>query len=77
MSGKFKTSLTSGILLSGFLLPLASQKVHAYIDLGAGSLIIQVLIASSIAGLFLLKVYWGKVKVFLGNLFSKSKRDDD
>jgi len=72
---KSKTSLTtSGVLLSVFLLPLTSQNIHAYIDPGTGSLIIQVLIASFVGGLFLLKVFWGKVKAFLSNLFSKARR---
>ena len=42
---------------------------HFYIDPGTGSLILQVLIASFIGGLFLIKVYWGKVKAFFKNLF--------
>ena len=69
---KSKTSLTtSGVLPFVFLLPLTSQNIHAYIDLGTGSLIIQVLIASFLGGLFLLKVYWKKVRAFFSNLFSK------
>ena len=74
---KSKTRLTtSGVLLSVFLLPLTSQDVHAYIDPGTGSLIIQVLIASFVGGLFLLKVFWGKVKAFFKNLFSKAGGGD-
>ena len=65
---------TSSALLSVSLLPLASQNIHAYIDPGTGSLIIQVLIASFVGALFLLKVYWRKVKAFLNNLFSKTRK---
>ena len=65
---------TSGVLLSVFLLPLPLENIHAYIDPGTGSLIIQILIASFVGGLFLIKVFWGKVKAFLSNLYSKSKR---
>ena len=72
---KLKTRLaTSGVLLSVFLLPLTSQDVHAYIDAGTGSLIIQILIAGFVGGIFLIKVFWGKVKAFLSNLFLKSRR---
>ena len=46
-------------------LPLIGENVSAYIDPGAGSLIIQVLIASFLGGLFLIKVFWGKVKAFV------------
>lgn len=75
MINKTKTSLTtSGVLLSVFLLPLPFQNIHAYIDPGTGSLIIQILIASFVGGLFLIKVFWGKVKAFFNNLFSKAKK---
>lgn len=42
-----------------------------YIDPGTGSLIIQIIIGSFVGGLFLLKVFWGKVRAFFGRLFSK------
>ena len=72
MANKIKTRLpNSGILLSVPLLPLPFQIFHAYIDPGTGSLIIQVLIASSIGALFLIKVFWGKVKAFLNSLFTR------
>ncbi|MBI4836228.1 MAG: hypothetical protein HY817_03130 [Candidatus Abawacabacteria bacterium] len=40
-----------------FLIPF---NAHAYIDPGAGSSIIQVLIATAVGGLFGLKVLWQK-----------------
>ena len=67
---------TSGVLLSVVLLPLTSESVHAYIDPGTGSLIIQILIASAVGAAFLIKIFWGKVKAFLNNLFSKTKNGD-
>ena len=45
-----------------------------YIDPGTGSLIIQFVIGSLIGGLFLLKVFWGKVSAFLGSLLSRIKK---
>jgi len=72
MVHKLKIRLTtSSIFLSVFLLPLTSQEVHAYIDPGTGSLVIQILIASFVGGVFLLKIFWEKVKAFFKNLFSK------
>ena len=64
-------------LLSIHLVPLAYYNVHAYIDPGAGSLVIQVLIASAIGAIFLLKTYWIKVKLFFANLFSKFRRSNE
>jgi len=72
---KLKTRLaTSSALLSVSLLPLVSQNIHAYIDPGTGSLIIQVLIASFVGALFVIKIYWKKVKAFFNNLFSKARK---
>ena len=47
------------------------QKISAYIDAGTATLIVQFLIAGALAGLCMLKVFWGKVKVFFTNLFKK------
>ena len=74
---KLKTRLTtSSALLSVSLLPLVSQNIHAYIDPGTGSLIIQVLIASFVGALFMIKIYWKKVKAFFNKLFSKDRKGD-
>ena len=59
------------------LLPLTFQDVHGYIDAGTGSLIIQFLIAGAVGGLFLIKVFWTKVKAFFSNLFSKARKGND
>jgi len=40
------------------------QDAQAYIDAGTTALIIQFLIAGAVGGLFLIKVFWTKVKAF-------------
>jgi len=67
---------SSSSLLSVMLLPLALQNVRDYIDPGTGSLMLQVLIGSLIGGLFLIKVFWSRIKVFFSSLFSKSTEGD-
>lgn len=67
---------SSNVLLSVMLLPLVLQNVRDYIDPGTGSLMLQVLIGSLIGGLFLIKVFWSKMKVFFSSLFSKSTEGD-
>ncbi|MEE9213556.1 MAG: hypothetical protein V3U54_02015 [Thermodesulfobacteriota bacterium] len=55
---------------------LSSYQANAYIDPGSGSFIIQILIASAIGFVALLKIYWDK---FI-SLFSKgsdNKSDED
>ena len=65
---------TSGVVFSLPPLIFAAYNIHAYIDAGTGSLIIQILIAGFVGGIFLIKVFWGKIKAFFSNLFSKSRR---
>ena len=50
---------------------LVVSQVVLYIDPGAGTIIVQILIAGAIAGLFMLKVLWRKCKVFLTRLFRR------
>ena len=56
------------------LLPLTLQDAHAYIDAGTSALIIQFLIAGAVGGLFLIKVFWTKVKAFFANLSSRFRK---
>jgi hypothetical protein len=52
---------------------------HAYLDLGTGSMVLQVAVASLMAGLFTLKIYWRKLRERLGLGPSEPPihRDDD
>ena len=49
--------------------------VDTYIDPGSGSFLFQLLIASILGGLFLLKSFWGRIKAFFRRLFSTRKED--
>ncbi len=46
-------------------------KVHAYLDLGTGSYIAQIAIATLMGTGFLLKNYWSKLK----SIFGKKRND--
>ena len=50
-----------------------SKNVYAYLDPGTGSYFIQMIIASVIGGLFALKIFWMKIKVFIKSLFPNEK----
>ena len=52
---------------------IASQNAYAYVDPGSASLFFQALIGGVMGGLFLLKVYWVKIKNALG--FSSKKNN--
>jgi hypothetical protein len=49
------------------------QYVYAYIDPGTGSYVIQIIIAAFVAVSFMVKLYWLKIKGFVGRLFSKKQ----
>lgn len=50
------------------------QGVQAYIDAGTTALIIQFLIAGAVGGLFLIKVFWTKIKTFFVKLSSRFRK---
>jgi len=58
----------------GFLAPL--KKDLAYLDPGTGSFLLQLLLATFLGGLFLLKTFWKRIKDFFSRLFSKNKKDE-
>jgi hypothetical protein len=63
----------SALLLTVFLLTIQMKRVHAYIDLGSGSFIIQMLLASVFASLFMIKVFWRRITTRLYQFFARFK----
>jgi len=55
----------------GFLAPL--KKELAYLDPGTGSFLLQLLLATFLGGLFMVKTFWKRIKAFFVRLFSKNK----
>jgi hypothetical protein len=39
---------------------------HAYLDPGTGSILLQAIIGGVASGLFIVRIYWRKIKSFLG-----------
>ena len=65
-----------GFLLTGPLFSGLFDKV-AYLDPGSGSFILQLILATLLGGLLILRSYWSKVKDFLVGLFSRVKSEDE
>ncbi len=67
------------ILVIYWSMPLVPQifLYSNYLDPGTGSLVIQIIIASLLGVSFVLKIFWGKVKVFFDKLFSRAKKETD
>lgn len=74
---KLSRILANSVVLAGLLLLISTHDAHAYIDPGTGSYILQLLIAGLVGALFAVKIYWGKIKAFLSNLFSKGQEGED
>jgi len=50
------------------------HQIYAYLDPGTGSIILQAVIGVLVGALFAIKIFWGRIKSFLGGLFSKSSK---
>ena len=48
----------------------------AYLDPGSGSFILQILIATLVGGMFIVKTYWQRILGFFRKKFSKRGGDD-
>lgn len=69
---RYNTSVVLFIALLTMFLPV--RNAHAYIDLGSGSFIFQILIASLLGILFTIKSYWGSIKNFFGKLLDPQNK---
>ena len=73
--------LVCSIAISGlfavFFVVFFSQNAYAYLDPGSGSFILQVAIAAIVGGVFVIKLYFNKIKVFFKKLLSKDGNDNE
>ncbi len=66
---------TIGIFVLYCLLGLVfPAKALAYLGLGAGSYMIQLVVATFLGGLFAIKLFWNNIKEFFKKMFSKRKK---
>ena len=64
---------TSTLFLAISLVLVWGRSAYAYIDLGTGSYLFQLLVAGLFAALFALKMYWRSAKDAIRNLFSRNR----
>ena len=60
-----------------FLDLINTQQAYAYIDPGTGSYILQMTIASLLAGLFAMKLLMNKIKTLFKNFFSRENKCEE
>jgi hypothetical protein len=65
-----KTAIGLCVVVCILLFP---RQAHAYLDLGTGSFIFQMLIASSLAALYFLKSYVRRAMKRIAGLFNRKK----
>jgi hypothetical protein len=70
---RFVSETSSCALLAVLASLFLVREAHAYLDPGAGSYILQILIAGLFGALFMLKVFWGRVVGFFGKGSSESE----
>lgn len=53
---------------------LLHKNSYAYLDMGTGSYILQIILGSIVGGIFWIKLYWQKIKTSI-NTFFKQKNN--
>lgn len=69
MRKKFSGHFISVLILAVALTFATAQESHAYLDLGTGSYLLQVGLASLFAGFFFAKRLWLRINSFFGRTF--------
>ena len=52
-----------------------TEAANAYLDPGTGSMLLQLLIGAVVAAMFTVKLYWYRLKAFLGRLAGRRPAD--
>ena len=58
------------------VLLFVARPAAAYLDPSSGSIFLQALVAGSLAALVTLKLYWQKVRSFIGRRFGRSSAEE-
>jgi hypothetical protein len=77
---QYLRNLTTSIIFLVLFYLILPPKAYAYLDPGTGSYILQMTIAALLGGLFVVKKFWYRFKIFFKNFLSggsKLKKDED
>jgi hypothetical protein len=72
-----RLKLSTTLVLPALLYLPFHHVVHAYIDPGTGSIILQTVIGGFAAVLVAVGMFWKQIKAFVGNLFHRSKKSEE
>lgn len=71
MLNKIASKFLSVLLLVSLFTVVLTREAHAYIDLGSGSFLLQMLLATMFASLFAIKVFWQRLTERITFLLAK------
>jgi hypothetical protein len=72
-----RSMLPKTLIMPALLYLPFHQVVHAYIDPGTGSIVLQAVIGAFAAALVAIGMFWKQIKAFVRNLFSRSKKSEE
>ena len=73
-----RSKITIQIILAViFLCIITVQRTYAYLNPGTGSMVIQILVASFIGAIYMIKIFWKRVKSFIQRLLGKGLAGND
>lgn len=73
MLNRIGSLILSVVLIAAFMLAVTTRHAHAYIDLGSGSFMIQILLGSFFASLLAIKAWWRRITGRISELLSWMK----
>lgn len=70
-------NLITLVIMVGAWLIVFPSTVHAYVDPGTGSYVLQIIVAGIAAASFGLKIFWTRIKMFLSGKKPAPQPDND
>jgi len=74
---KHRRCLSNAVVLAVPLLFVCAQHVHAYIDPGSGSYVLQLFVAGLLGGGVVVRIYWKRIKASILRVFLRGQREMD
>jgi len=72
-----RSMLPKTLIMPALLYLPFHQVLHAYIDPGTGSIVLQAVIGALVGGFVAIGLFWNRIKAFVRNLFSRSKKSEE
>jgi hypothetical protein len=64
------------IIALPILMLISAQPIHAYLDQGTGSMVVQIVAAAVFGGIFFIKSFWRRTIRFCKSIIPQKKKSD-